>query len=311
VQHVLKLLADPTRVRILLTLEGEELAVNEIAEVLGMSQSRVSNHLRLMRDADALTARREGAWTFYRNRLSDTPVWHAVREGMRSDPACKADRSRRQTVLDKRRSRSREHFAAGRGNGVALESGSLRAEILAALAPPEWVVVDAGCGDGFLTEALSERFRKVLAFDHSPERLATARERLPAPHVRFQEGEVDALPLRSSSTDALFFSMVLHHVPEIGAALDEAHRVLRPGGRIVVADLAPHDEEKMRETMGDLRLGLDATALQGVMREAGFEEVRLLPVSDRLLVGRNRYLDLILAAGRKPAKKKTIKRRIK
>ena len=194
---------------------------------------------------------------------------------------------------------SRDHFAAGNGNGVALETGSLRAEVLAALAPSEWVVVDAGCGDGFLTEVLAERFAKVLAFDHSPERLAAAKERIEEKHVRFRPGEVDDLPLRANSTDALFLSMVLHHVPEIGAALNEARRVLRPGGRVVVADLAPHEEESMRESMGDLRLGLDPTRLAGSLKDAGFEDVHLLPVRDRLMVGRT-PLELILAAGRWP-----------
>ena len=171
-------------------------------------------------------------------------------------------------------------------------------------------MVDAGCGDGFLTELLSERFAEVLAFDHSPERLAAARDRLRGGHghVRFEAGEVDALPLRANSTDALFLSMVLHHVPEIAAALKEARRVLRPGGCVVVADLAPHDEDSMRETMGDLRLGLDADTMSEAMHAAGFEQVRVLPVSDRLPIGRHRHLELILVAGRCPARRKNKRR---
>lgn len=308
-QQLLKLLADPTRVRILLALEAEELAVNELADVLGMGQSRISNHLRLLRDGGALAARREGAWTFYRSNLGDDPLWTAVRDGMGTDSNVKADAARRNAVLERRRRRSRQHFAAGNGNGVSLETGSLRTEILAALAPTEWVVVDAGCGDGYLTEVLAERFEKVLAFDHSPERLASAKKRLKENNIRFQAGEVDDLPMPTSSTDALFFSMVLHHVPEVTAALREALRVLRPGGRIVVADLAPHDEESMRESMGDLRLGLEAGALAESLRAAGFDDVRSLPVRDRLVVGRRRHLELILVAGRRP--KRTSKRRNK
>jgi len=304
VQPLLKLLADPTRVRILWSVEQEELSVNEIAEVLNMSQSRISNHLRLLRDGEALRGRREGAWTFYRNGLERHPVWNAVRECMQADPTLRSDQARRRAVLEKRRRRSREHFAASNGNAVGLEKGSLREELLAAVAPEEWVVVDAGCGDGFLTELLGERFKRVMAFDHAPERLAAARKRLKKTGVTFQKGEVDELPIEANSTDAIFFSMVLHHVPEIKAALFEAHRVLRPGGRLVIADLAPHDEEGMRQKMGDLRLGLDPEEVARGVRDAGFCDVRVLPVRDRLVVGRSKFLELILVTGRRPDEKR-------
>jgi ArsR family transcriptional regulator len=308
VQALLKLLADPTRVRILASLEREELAVNEIAEVLKMSQSRISNHLRLLKDGEALQARREGAWTFYRNGIEKHPVWQAVRESMSGDATLKSDEARRRTVLEKRRRRSREHFAAWNGNGVQLEKGTLREELLAAVLPEEWVVVDAGCGDGFLTELLGERFDEVLAFDHAPERLAAARKRLRKTGVKLQKGEVDDFPVESGSADAVFFSMVLHHVPEIAAALAEARRVLRPNGRLVIADLAPHGEEAMREKMGDLRLGLDPDGVVQGMRDAGFLEVRVLPVRDRLVVGRNKSLELILVTGRRPGGKRRTKK---
>jgi ArsR family transcriptional regulator len=300
---LLRLLSDPTRLRILAAVEPEELAVNEIADVLGMGQPRISNHLRLLRDAAALRGRREGAWTFYRNALPDKPataaLWQAVSQGMAKDPALKRDARRRRGVLERRRRRSREHFAAGNGR-AGFEHGSLRTEMLAALAPTRLVAVDAGCGDGFLTEELAGRFFKVLAFDHSPQRLAAARKRVPAPNVTFQRGEVDALPLAGKSTDAVFYSMVLHHVPEVGAALREAWRVLRPGGRLVVADLAPHDDESMRERMGDLRLGLDREELEQALLDASFASVRILPVRDRLVVGR-KTMELFIATGERPA----------
>jgi len=305
-QHFLKLLADSTRLRILAAVEDEELAVNEIADVLDMNQPRISNHLRLLRDGNALRGRREGAWTFYRNALGEkghaerAALWDVVKRGLQQEPLFRADRARQQAVMERRRRRSREHFAADDGATVALERGSLREEMLAALVPADAVVVDAGCGDGYLTELLAERFRKVLAFDHSPERLAAARRRL-GPGVLLEPAEVDALPLRDASTDAIFLSMVLHHVPEIARALAEARRVLRPDGRIVIADLAPHEEESMRETMGDLRLGLDPRDLTRKLRQAGFRNIRTLPVRDRLLPGRRRALDLILITGQSPA----------
>ena len=303
-KQVLKLLADPTRVRILAALEGEELAVNEIADVLGMSQSRVSNHLRVLRDGRALEARREGTWTFYRNTLPEradaAALWRAVRDGLERDSQVRADARRRRSVLERRREKSREHFAR-EGNGVAFETGTLREEMLAVLAPREWSVVDAGCGDGFLTEVLADRFEAVASLDHSPERLAEARRRVPSPRVGFHHAEADALPLEAGSRAAVFLSLVLHHVPEIGAVLREARRVLRPGGRLVVADLAPHDEESVRERMGDLRLGLDPAELGRLLADAGFVGVEIHPVRDRVVLDRQRSLDLFLAVARRPA----------
>jgi ArsR family transcriptional regulator len=303
VQRVLRLLSDPTRLRILAALEDGELAVGEIAEVLGMSQSRISNHLRILRDGEALAGRREGAWTFYRNAMADdpsrVPLWRAVRDGLDADPGLRADAARRRRVLEERRKRSREHFAAAAAPGI--ESKGLQAEIVAAAAPASLTVVDAGCGDGSLTELLAERFSSVIAVDHSPERLEAARARVDSPKVSFRRGEVDHLPVQDAEADVVFLSLVLHHVPEIPAALREARRVLRPGGTLVVADLAPHQVEAMRDRMGDLRLGIDPGYLAQALAEAAFEDVRVLPARERLRAGRHPPLQVFLATGRRPA----------
>ena len=300
-QNLLRLLADPTRLRILAALTPEELAVNEIAEALDMGQPRISNHLRLLREAGALNGRREGSWTFYRNALPERPdgkpLWQAVEAAVRGDPALAADTERRRAVLERRRARSRAHFAAAPAGGASFEIGCLREEAVAALAPEGWTVVDAGCGDGYLTELLAERFARVIAVDHAPERLEAARERLKGLPVDFRLGEVDALPVPAASVDAVFYSLVLHHVPELSPVLREARRVLRPGGRVVALDLAPHDEESLRERLGDLRLGLDPDRLVTELSAAGFASVRRLKVRDKLKAGPRRNLDLILVTG--------------
>ncbi len=300
-QKLLRLLADPTRLRILSALTPEELAVNEIADALDMGQPRVSNHLRLLREAGALKGRREGSWTFYRNALPERPdrkpLWQAVETAVRGDPAFAADAERRRAVLERRRARSRAHFAASPVGGASFSLGCLREEALGALAPEGWTVVDAGCGDGYLTELLAARFANVIAVDHAPERLAAARERLKGRPVDFRLGEVDALPVAAASVDAVFLGLVLHHVPELAPALREARRVLRPGGRLVVLDIAPHAEESLREKLGDLRLGLDPDRLMAELSGAGFANVRRLPVRDKLKAGPRRNLDLILVTG--------------
>jgi ArsR family transcriptional regulator len=301
VQKLLRLLADPTRLRILAALTPEELAVNEIADTLRLRQPRVSNHLRLLREAGALHGRREGSWTFYRNalpgRVDGKPLWQAIEATVRGEPEFAADAERRRAVLERRRERSRTHFGAAPAGGATFALGSLREEAVAALAPDGWTVVDMGCGDGFLTEMLAERFARVIAVDHSPERLEAARRRLAGRAVDFRLGEIDALPLPAASADAVFLSLVLHHVPEIAPALREAARVLRPGGRVVVVDLAPHDDESLRETLGDLRLGLDPARLAAELSGAGFTRVRKLGMRDKLKAGPRRNLDLILLTG--------------
>lgn len=308
-RDLLRLLSDPTRVRILAALEGEELAVNEIAEVLEISQSRVSNHLRLLRGADLLQARRDGAWTFYRTRIDEesahASLWAAVRRGLRDDDELEADARRRRRVLEQRRKRSRTHF--GRVNGtlgdLSLATGTLRDEIVAAAAPRDRVAVDAGCGDGGLTEVLADRFDRVVAFDHAPERLAAARERVGAPHVCFALGEVDAVPLADAACDVVFLSLVLHHVPRIPDAIEESWRILRPGGRLVVAELAPHDDEAMRRHGGDLRLGLDPEELLAELARVGFRRARAREARDRVLSG-GAKLPIFLADGTKPARRR-------
>jgi ArsR family transcriptional regulator len=304
VQRLLRLLADPTRLRILLALEGEELAVNELSEVLGLAQSRTSNHLRLLKDGAALSDRREGSWTFYRNRIAESDatreLWRAVSGAMRGDAEVRRDLARKREAIERRRRRSRAHFAQERAAGAGFVLETLREEICAVLAPRTLRVVDAGCGDGHLTEALAERFDRVVAVDHSPERLRRARERIVGRGVAFAAGELDALPLPDASADAVVLSLVLHHVPEIGPALREAARVLSPGGAVAIADLAPHSEEWMREAMGDLRLGLEPATLRRTLEEAGFQEIRVTPARDRLVARGGKSLELLLASGRKP-----------
>jgi ArsR family transcriptional regulator len=309
VHDLLRLLSDPTRLRILYAVTPGELSVNEIAEALALGQPRISNHLRLLKEADAVRARREGGWTFCRNALPERPttalLWSAVEAGKEGIPELQADARRREAVLERRRAKSRSHFAASPADGTELAIGCLREEVLAALAPAEWTVLDAGCGDGFLTELLLDRFAKVIAVDHAPERLAAARARLAGRNVDFRLGEVDALPVPAASVDALFLSLVLHHVPDVEAALREARRVLRPGGRVVVADLAPHADESLRDRRGDLRLGLDPKELVAALRAAGFANVRQLPVLDRLRAGGpRRNLDLILVTGEHRAQRR-------
>ncbi len=300
------LVSDGTRARILAALEGHELAVGELARALALSQPRISNHLKLLRDAGAIEARREGTWTFYRASLEGdgerAALWQLLSRATRQEPLFRADAARRKGVLEARRRKSRAHFGSlsGKRSASGLESGLLHEELVSLLAPPGLTVVDAGCGEGHLAGTLAAHFDRVIAVDHSPARLRAARKRVPAGNVEFLRGELDALPLPDSGADALFLSLVLHHVPDPSSVLREAHRVLRPGGRLVIAELAPHGEEWTRRALGDLRLGLDPRTLEEALPRAGFLAPRVIPARDRLAVGRRPPLPIYLMGARRP-----------
>jgi ArsR family transcriptional regulator len=310
----LRLLADPVRQRLCALLARAELAVQELVAITGLQQSRVSNHLSLLKRAGLVRDRREGTWSFH--SLGDpspdgplTPqLFAAAIEPYFDSPQWLADAQALAAVLDQRRRKSRETHddLAARWSDVGQDFalGTLRAEMLAAAWPCGTEVADLGCGTGFLANWLAERGARVLAVDHSEGMLARARAATDATRLEFRRGELDALPLGDGEVDAAFSNLVWHHLPDHGAAAREVFRVLRPGGRVVVADLLPHDREWMRETMGDLRLGLRTEQVIGALARAGFHELRTTATHDRYRIadgdGVATEFPMFLVAGRKP-----------
>ena len=314
-QTTLKLLSDPVRLRLCALLAKSELAVQELVAITGLQQSRISNHLSLLKRAGVVRDRREGTWSFHSLVEPDVggPLspslfaatvepWLASKEGTRDAQALAA-------VLDQRRTKSRETHdqLADRWPTVGQEFalGTLRAEVLAQAWPCGASVADLGCGTGFLAAWLASRGAQVVAVDHSERMLATARARPGAGQVVFRRGELDALPLRDGEVDAAFCNLVWHHVPDHDAAAREVFRVLRPGGRVVISDLLPHEAEWMREAMGDLRLGLKAEQVLGALLRAGFTDLHSEPAADRYCVaaptgGRTEF-PMFLVRGQKPA----------
>jgi SAM-dependent methyltransferase len=290
----LKLLSDPVRLRLCALLARAELAVQELVTVTGLQQSRVSNHLSLLKRAGLVRDRREGTWSFHslvepRDEGPLTPSLFAAAiepylnadEGQRDQAALRA-------VLDQRRQRSREMHDrladrwASVGQGFAI--GTLRAEVLAHAWPCGRRVADLGCGAGFLSGWLAERGADVVAVDHSRRMLEEAQQRAGAHGIDYRQGELDALPLRDGEVEAAFVNLVWHHLADHGAAAREVLRVLAPGGRVVVSDLLPHEAEWMRDQMGDLRLGLRPEWVVAALARAGFVELRTGEVLDRYRV---------------------------
>lgn len=316
---MLRLLADPTRLRMLALLELEELSVGELSRGLGMTQSRVSNHLRILRDAGLLVERHVGQSTYVRlkNRENghDTigRVWEALRADLDALPEHAADRVRLDQVLKERRARDGDFFdrMAGQWDKIAgdFSTGQARQRAALHLLPRDFVVADLGCGTGYLARALLGICRKIIAIDQSESMLREARKRLSRAASRteleFRKGALDALPLEDGEVDGTLSGMVLHHLPEPDAAIAEMFRALRPGAAATVLELAPHRETWMRAELSDRHLGLDPSDVVRAFARAGFVDVVLDPVEDAYRPpcpdGREVSLPLYIVRGRKPA----------
>jgi ubiquinone/menaquinone biosynthesis C-methylase UbiE/DNA-binding transcriptional ArsR family regulator len=283
------ILSDATRGRLLLLLEGHDLAVGELCRVLQQPQSTVSRHLKLLADDGWLGSWRDGTSRRYRmevDRLdaSARGLWELVREQIRPLPAARQDRDRLRSVLADRRTRSQEFFSstAGEWDRVRRElfgAGAETAPLLGLLAA-DWVVGDLGCGTGQTAGALAPFVGRVIAVDESEEMLAAARRRLAAHgNVELRRGSLEALPIADGALDAALLVLVLHHLADPPAALAEAARALAPGGRLLVVDMLPHDRERYRQEMGHLWLGFSAEQLRGWLAAAGFAPPRTVALA--------------------------------
>jgi ubiquinone/menaquinone biosynthesis C-methylase UbiE len=295
VSAVLKLLADSTRLRILALLEREELRVGELSQALGMGQSRVSNHLRLMRDAGLLEERHAGPSTYLQLARSGAGneiaarLWTTLRDEVAAQPAHAADLRRLEAVIAERERTSADFFERAARDwdkiGGEFQTGQARQRAAAMLLPPGLVLADLGCGTGYLASSLAGLARKVICVDRSRAMLLRARERLEraatSAELEFRLGELDDLPLAAAEVDGLVAAMVLHHMARLEPSLREMLRVLRPGGTAVVLELAPHREEWMHEEHGDRHLGLERDAVRAAFERTGFTSVEVEPVDDR------------------------------
>lgn len=292
-----RLLGEPFRLR-LLTLAGEdELAVGELADLLGESQPNVSKHVAALRRPGLLSMRKQGTRVFVRlaeGVADDAVIADALRAGR---ALCEEDGSlgRVAQIVRARDQAARELFA--RGGEEALEPSALPPELpaylsaLAPLLPHRALAVDAGTGDGRLLDVLAPIFERVIGVDRSPARLARAAERVARrgyAHVELLEGEVDDAVVRRrvrklGGADVVFASRILHHAPQPKKLLASLSDLARPGGAIVVLDYQTHDDERLRETQADLWLGFDPTELASLAREAGLVGpiVRPLPAGVR------------------------------
>jgi ArsR family transcriptional regulator len=277
-------LADATRSRILLLLEGKELTVGELCMVMQLPQSTVSRHLKILSDESWVTARDSGSSRFYTlvpSRLDPFArrLWQVVREQVSSSAAAQQDARRRDSVLSVRRVKMQSFFT-----GVAGGWDQMRADLIGArtdllalldLLDSTWVVGDLGCGTGHLSEALAPVVQRIIAVDESGAMLTAAKQRLSAfENVDVRAGTVEALPIEDGELDVALLFMVTHFVIEPAKVLAEVRRVLSSGGRLVILDLTSHEREDYSMQMGHVWQGFTEEQVRSWVTDAGLNVVR-------------------------------------
>jgi ArsR family transcriptional regulator len=284
VPSLLRLLGDETRLRLLRALSQEALNVSELTAVLGVAQSGVSRHLGLLRDAGLVAEQRSGTFAWYRlaPELTDgsgehAGLWNWLRSGFdRPSAASRADDARLEEVRRLRKENFAQHGGAGeRRQLVPGRSWAAWARALGLLLPP-LDVADLGCGEGYLSIEMARWARHVTAIDRSAAVLARGRElaaRKKLRNIAWKRGDLERVPLRDASVDLVLLSQALHHAEQPARAVHEAHRILRPGGRLLVLDLRAHDQAWVRGALGDTWLGFSERELHELLTQSGFRDV--------------------------------------
>lgn len=272
---------EETRLRILALIAETELTVSELVAILGQSQPRVSRHLKLLAEAGLALRQREGAWAFFRAASAGAggDLARAIvgRLDMR-DPILAADRGRLEEIRRARQSQAARYFAAHAGEWDHLRSlhvpeARVEKAILDLVGRATIKsLLDCGTGTGRMLELLAPRAERATGVDLSPAMLAVARANLERAGIRnaqLRQGDIYALPVERNSCDFVLLHQVLHFLDDPARALREASRVLAPGGRLMVADFAPHAEEALRENHSHRRLGFAADEIAQSLGEAG------------------------------------------
>jgi len=305
----LKILADPTRLRLLAILLREELSVAEIQETLDMAQSRVSSQLSLLRQAGFVVDRRDGKRAYYSLRpgldARQLTLLRTAAEAIADQPEADDDRANLERVLARRRRQSEEYFnlVAGRLGKNYCPGRSWEAiGHLALRLVPGIVVADLGAGEGLLSQLLARRASKVWCIDNSPRMVEVGTElakKNGLENLRYVLGDIETVPLGEACVDLAILSQALHHAAHPQRAIDEAFRILKPGGQVIVLDLKAHDFEKARELYADSWLGFKESALHGFLKKSGFTQVEVSTVAREPELP---HFETLLAAGFKPAK---------
>lgn len=295
-------LADLTRLRIVRLVATMELAVGEIAQILGQSQPRVSRHVAILCDAGLAERRREGSWIFLRAAGAPRGALAArftqlLACAEADDPEfgalCEADRRKLAAIREGRQNQAQDYFAAHADNWDELRrlhsaDSQVEAALAAALSPePLGRFLDIGTGTGRMAELFAEDADHIVALDKSPAMLRVARARLQhlgGERLEMVQGDFTDLPLPAASVDTVLFHQVLHFAQDPAEALREAARVTREGGRVAIVDFAAHQREELRERHAHARLGFEDRQMEALMRQSGYEPATPIALDEGELV---------------------------
>ena len=274
-------LADATRSRVLLLLEQQELTVSELQAIFQLPQSTVSRHLKILGDAGWVFSRVDGTSRWYAMHGGQLPpaagrLWQAIRDEVESVPAAGHDRERMLSVLSERRTTSKAFFSSAAGQWDALREELFGRNVelagLLGLLDERWVVGDLGCGTGQIAANLARFVHRVIAVDDSSAMLNAAHTRLAEyDNVEVREGELESLPIEAGELDAAVIFLVLHHTVQPDRVMAQVQRALRPGGRLLLVDMMPHDRDEYRRDMGHVWQGFSESELSTWFTEAGLE----------------------------------------
>ena len=279
----MKAAAESSRLRILLLLARGDLTVTDLTEILAQSQPRVSRHLKLLMEARLIERYQEGSWAFF--CLSDGEAERDFLAGIigrvdPADPVVERDLERLAAVKRRRQERAADYFSANAASWDQIRSlhapdGAVEAALKELVGTrPFQSMLDLGTGTGRLLELFSPLYRRGVGIDLSREMLAVARanlDRADVAHAQVRQGDIYAPPVERDGFDLVTMHQVLHYLDEPGAAIGEAARLLRPAGRLVIVDFAPHAHEFLREAHAHVRLGFSDRQIEDWLDEAGLD----------------------------------------
>ncbi len=280
-------LADATRLRLLALVAEHELGVSDLCDVVQLPQSTVSRHLKILADEGWVISRRQGTTNLYQMVLDELEVpqrdlWLITREQSAGWATLDQDRLRlQQLVLSQQDAGAFFADAAEHWDAIRHElyGPTFTRDAMLALIPPSWTVADLGCGSGALAVELAPFVKQIIGVDNSEPMLDAARQRARgADNIGLRQGNLTALPIDDASVDATLCVLVLTYVEDTAAALAEMHRVLRPGGRVVVVDLLAHNRDPFRRQMGQVYSGFAADTLEQALSNAGLVDVSCRPL---------------------------------
>jgi ArsR family transcriptional regulator len=277
-----KALSDETRLRLFNLVLKHELNVNEIVAAMGMGQSRISRHLKILTESGLLTSRRDGLWVFYKAVEDDdqNSVKKFLLDAVKSDPELLDDINKLEKVILERSEEKVKYFDSIADNLPSIKKGILGnlnlSEKIALNMPVCSVAADLGCGTGDLVPYLSEKAGKVIGVDKSPGMLEEARERFAGMNgkIDFRIGSIEHLPMRDNETDCAVINMVLHYLPYPNEVISETSRVLKKGGTLLITELEKHTVEEMRAEYGHRWLGFSSDEMSRMLKKSGFSSVK-------------------------------------